>query len=210
MQAGDYIVTASALWLRDGAGTNFAQLALMPQGAVFNADGGEQNGFASGTFGAVQGWASIQYLEPVGSQMSVSPADVQAADNLLITGQDVAFRSEPKISEPAFGNGSNVSSLTNKSEIVSNDKIQDNGFQAVKYKGQDGWISVLYLQPTSSAPTPGLLPIPINPLNPPTPPPVSPASDQPPEVQTEVGKMSGGMVAVGLLALAAGIYFLAK
>jgi uncharacterized protein YgiM (DUF1202 family) len=217
MQAGDYYVTASALWLRDAPSTSGNQVALMPAGAVVHADGKENNGFASISFGQVLGWAAIPYLASVSNgtpnpspnpQPAATPDQIKASSQLLITGQDVALRSDSQISNPAFGSGSNVIVTTNKGEVVANQGAQQNGFCSVTYKGQPGWMSLLYLAPTDLSPTSGAIV-----KAPETPNPVielDDASTSSPPVQTEIGKVGGGVAAIGLLALAVGIYFLAK
>jgi hypothetical protein len=205
MHAGTSLVTHD-IWLREGPGTNYEPIALIPKGSTFEADGSESRAFAHGSFGPLKGWASMAYLFhsagnlDAGDVTTATAAEVQNAENLQLTGQDVAFRTEPKISTPAFGPGSNVIVTTNQGEVAKNGKIQDDGFQSVNYKGVDGWISVLYLKPTNAAPTPG--PIPQMPIQ--------PAPAPAPKVQTEIGPMTGGALALGLLALGAGIYFLAK
>jgi uncharacterized protein YraI len=203
MQAGSYS-TLTALWLRKGPGTNFEQLALMPQNATFVADGNEQNGFASGHFGQVAGWASVQYLGPLGQgvpQAQATPEAIQLASQLVITGEGVALRSAPEISSPAFGVGSNVVTMTTRGAIVQNQDDQKNGFEHITYNGQDGWLSLNYLAPkgTPLAPIQGVPQVPVKGVTP-----------EPPKVQTEIGAVGGGVAAVALIGVAIAIYFLAK
>lgn len=203
---GSCVVTHD-IYLREGPGTSYEPIAMIPKGSTFECDGNEQQAFAHGSFGPLTGWASMAYLFQnvqgldAGAITTAAPDAIEQADDLSLTGQDVAFRSEPKISDPHFGPGSNVIVTTNQGEVVKNNKIQTNAFQSVNYKGVDGWISVLYLEPTNASPTPGPIQ---HEDTPPTP------SDEPPKVQTEIGPMTGGALALGLLALGAGIYFLAK
>lgn len=207
MQRGACVVTHD-IYLREGPGTGYEAIAMIPKGSIFECDGSERNAFAHGSFGPLTGWASMSYLFhtaqglDAGAITTATTAEIQSAEDLMLTGQDVAFRKEPKISTPDFGPGSNVIVTTNEGEVVKNNKIQDNAFQSVNYKGVDGWISVLYLKPSAANPTPGPIQAPVEEL--PSPP---PAGDK---VQTEIGPMTGGAVALGLLALGAGIYFLAK
>lgn len=212
MQAGVYTVTAQGgAWLREGPGTDYMQLALVPQGAQVTADGAEQAAFARVKYGPVEGWIASPFL--AGAQPAADAQQVQASTNLEITGQDVALRQVPIISQPAYGPGSNVLVLTNKGEVVENLRATEGGFQRVGYKGQAGWMSLLYLRPTNARATmPGAGP---GPLAGPAPnveviKGQEPTPEQAAWVQTEVGPMSGGAVAGFLLLAALGIYFLAK
>jgi hypothetical protein len=215
MESGYYKVTAkSGLWLRSGPGTSYAQLALMPEGAIFVADGTSQGEWARGSFGAqgssgsVTGWAASAYLAPAEIDLRML-ADIQAAPALEITGEAVALRAGPVISQPPFGAGSNVITFTHKGEVVKNQSAIQNGFAYVTYKGQDGWMSVLYLKPTLAQPTEGTIAqLPPSPAPSPSPaPPVTKAD----VIQTEIGGVKGGgTVAAALLLAALGIYYLAK
>jgi hypothetical protein len=214
MVPGTYVVNAQGgLWLRDGPGTDQPEILLLPNGATVDTDanGTEQNGFASVFYGNVAGWSSIKFLSPV----SKNPvATVAQGDQLLpgfyeITGQDVALRMGPEISEPAFGGGSNVIVTSNKGEVVDLEGQQENGFAYVMYKGQTGWMSMRYLVGTQSPPTEaGPLagrPTPVAVVQPKEPAPVPQET-----IQTEVGKVSAPVVAGGLALLALAIYFVAK
>jgi hypothetical protein len=211
MVSGNYKVTAkSGLWLRSGPGTSYAQLALMPEGAIFAADGTSQGEWARGSFGGVTGWAAIAYLAPADADLQSTLADIQAAPALEITGEAVALRTGPVISQPPYGAGSNVITFTHKGEVVKNQSAIQNGFAYVTYKGQDGWMSVLYLKPTLAQPTEGAIAeLPPSPAPAPSPP--APPATKADVIQTEIGRVKGGgTVAAALLLAALGIYYLAK
>jgi hypothetical protein len=186
----------------------------MPEGAIFAADGTSQGEWARGSFGGVTGWAAIAYLAPAEVDLQSTLADIQAAPALEITGEAVALRTGPVISQPPYGAGSNVITFTHKGEVVRNQSAIQNGFAYVTYKGQDGWMSVLYLKPTLAQPTEGAIaelpPSQPSPAPAPSPSPAPPATKAD-VIQTEIGGVKGGgTVAAALLLAALGIYYLAK
>jgi uncharacterized protein YraI len=145
-----------------GPSVETAQIVAMPYGAIVKATGGEQNAFAEVIYGPNQGWASeaylaaapqnVQQVQQVAQQMFQGAAQQAPAQGqgpvgqvLSITGQDVALRSQPLISVPDFGQGSNVIVLTNKGETVTTLGPRQNAFTNVSYKGQSGWMSDRYL-----------------------------------------------------------------
>jgi len=216
---GTYKVTAQGgLWLREGPGTNTAELALMSEGATVDSDaqGSETNGFLHVFYGQLEGFASTKYLALQKPSVAAAVATAQvtpaAGPNFQITGQDVALRSGPMISTPdAYGPNSNVVTFTNKNEVARNDGQAQNGFALVTYKGTQGWMSQRYLQGSDLPLTPGQI-IPAT-LAISAPPPtyveLEKGEGEPPVV-TEAGLMKGGAVAPLLLLLAGVIYFLSK
>jgi uncharacterized protein YraI len=56
-------VTTSALNLRDGPGTGFEVLAVMPFGAAVETNGAPEGGFYPVSYGTLVGWASADFLD---------------------------------------------------------------------------------------------------------------------------------------------------
>lgn len=56
---------ADGLNLRDGPGTDFAVLAVMPEGTIVVQTGGPTDGFLEVDHGGTIGWASAQFLAPL-------------------------------------------------------------------------------------------------------------------------------------------------
>lgn len=153
------VTAQGGLFLRMGPSIQTQEIVAMPFGAIVKATGQENNAFAEVIYGASQGWASEAYLaaapqqvvQQVAQVMLGGAQQVQAQQGsvgtvLQITGQDVALRSGPLISQPDFGQGSNVIVLTNKGETVTTLGPRQNAFTNVTYKGQSGWMSDRYLQ----------------------------------------------------------------
>lgn len=216
--------TPGGLYLRVSPSVQANWQAAMPQGAQVIATGNESNGFAEVLYqGVIKGWASEQYLDlmqvqqaqqqvaqviqnvmqPAQQQMqNLDPKSIAAGLKLSITGQDVALRSAPAISVPAFGQGSNVIFLTSKGETATTIGPMQNGFTMVSVRSQEGWLSTQYL---SDVPPVGIV------ARPPQQPPAITVNAPPPQPKTGGAGVSGsaGFV-LGLGILVAVGYFMMK
>lgn len=155
------VTAQGGLYLRMGPSTETAAIVGMPFGAIVQATGQENNAFAQVVYNGQTGWASEAYLAAApqvvqqvaqlgGAMMGQAVQQGQGQQGpvgtvLTIIGQDVALRSAPLISQPDFGQGSNVIVLTNKGETVTTLGPRQNAFTNVSYKGKSGWMSDRYL-----------------------------------------------------------------
>jgi uncharacterized protein YgiM (DUF1202 family) len=134
-------VTTTNLNLRQGPGTNYDVLYIMPEGLKVQADLSpdmHQNGFVHVSWkdGENYGWASEQYLADVGTPSPGYPITGSA----VITDR-VNFRQGP-------GYDYYVQEvLDTGTEVDISDEIVD-GFRYVQYDGADGWIYNGYLDVT--------------------------------------------------------------
>ena len=135
-----YVNTSSQpLTLRNGAGTNYSQIALMSKGSSLTVlDGKRQtNGFYHVTYNGKMGYASAQYI-------SFSKPIV--VDNSSYTGY-VNTSSQPLTLRN--GAGTNYSQITlmpkGSSLTVLDGKKQTNGFYHVTYNGKTGYASAQYI-----------------------------------------------------------------
>jgi len=129
---GATTATTTDLNLRDGPGTGFAVLAVMPAGATVTLTGGSENGFLSVQYGGTAGWAAAEYL---GGGLASTPPP---ASGTAITTTDLNFRAGPSISDAVIAilpPGTSVTPLGQSS----------NGFIQVDYNGTPGWVSAEYI-----------------------------------------------------------------
>lgn len=208
------VTAQGGLYLRMGPSTDTQPIIGMPFGAIVQATGQEQNAFAQVVYNGQTGWASEAYLAEApqvqqvaqvaqqllggGMQQVAQQQQGPAGVQLGITGQDVALRSQPMISTPDFGNGSNVIVLTNKGEVVTTLGPRQNAFTQVNYKGREGWMSDRYLG-VGAGPSPG----PLTQPKPQQPPPIAVSAKPTPQ-----GGSATFVLGLGIL-LAAG-YFMVK
>lgn len=129
---GTATTTTTDLNLRDGPGTDFAVLAVMPTGATVTLTGSSENGFLSVQYGGTVGWAAVDYLAG-GSATTPSPATGAAT-----TTTDLNFRAGPSTSDAiiaVLAPGTSVTLLGQSS----------NGFIQVDYQGTTGWVYADYI-----------------------------------------------------------------
>lgn len=137
-------VTTSSLNLREGPGTNYDVLYVMPEGLEVQADLSpdmHQNGFVhiSWDDGENYGWAYEAYLADVGTQSPGYPITGTA-----VTTDRVNFRQGP-------GTDYYVQSVLAAGTVVNiSDEIVGN-FRYVQYGGTDGWIHNGYLDTDGGA-----------------------------------------------------------
>lgn len=145
-----------ALNLRAGAGTTFAQLAVMPAGSIVLLTGQSQNGFWQLTFDGRMGWASSQYLELLVSAPTatltpvLSPVSTQVA---TATSQANSRAQAIVRLNVRSGAGTNFPVIT----IIPSGGVVDllgqvqSGFQRIRYAQYEGWAYGSYLQPLSAS-----------------------------------------------------------
>ncbi len=138
--AAAWAVTTSDLNLREGPGTEYAVILVIPDGAGVNIVENMQNGFYRVRYDGVSGWASADYLDRSGggnpSPGGGSTATVSSALNL---------RAGPSTSDQ-------VLDVMPAGAVVSLAGVNHNGFASVIYNGVWGWASLDYLDGGSSAP----------------------------------------------------------
>jgi hypothetical protein len=152
-----------------------------------------------------------------GEAGDISNVPYQGAGTYVSTGSDVALRSEPVKSDPAFGpapsligGGSNVIELVQKGDVLDGTATDQNGFAFVTHRmtGKQGWMSEMYLYPRDVDPAALALPqnVPVMPVQPAPGPQPEPA----PEPAPGPSKTGAGAVVLGLLLIVVVGYGLAK
>ena len=67
--------TTANVNLRSGAGTSFAVLLVIPNGATVNTTGSVQNGFTQLTYNGTTGWSASQYISTCGGSTTATVID---------------------------------------------------------------------------------------------------------------------------------------
>jgi uncharacterized protein YraI len=119
--------TTTALNLRDGPGTGYPVLLVMPQGAVVQAYDRFQNGFQVVSYAGTFGWASIDYLTGTGGQPGT-----------LKTSVALNLRAQPSLS------GQVLKVLPAGTYVQATNQVV-NGFRQVTHNGVTGWAYDGYL-----------------------------------------------------------------
>ncbi len=127
--------TTANVNLRSGAGTNFAVLLVIPNGATVQTTGSVQNGFTQLTYNGITGWSASQYIST--SSGATTATVIDGALNL---------RSAPNTS------ASVVTVMPNGATVTITGALT-NGFYPVRYGTLSGYAFAAYLQ-IGSNPTP--------------------------------------------------------
>lgn len=135
-------VTASALNVRSGAGTNYGKIGLLSQGKVVQVTG-ESNGWYRIDFNGQTGWISAQYTKAVSSGGSTSNA-VAPAGEKSISEKYTVTASALNVRSGAGTNNSKIGMLSSGDVVTA--VAQSNGWLKIQFNGGFGWISADYAQ----------------------------------------------------------------
>ncbi len=127
--------TTANVNLRAGAGTSFAVLLVIPNGATVNTTGSVQNGFTQLTYNGTTGWSSSQYISTSGGSTTATVID--GALNLRSSASTTA----------------SVVTVMPGGATVTITGALINGFYPVRYGTLTGYAYAAYLQ-IGSNPTP--------------------------------------------------------
>lgn len=125
---GGTAITTSDLNLRDGPGTGYGVLIVMPEGAAVTLLGDSSNGFLSVSYGGIDGWASATYLDTGDGGGSSS----------AVTTSSLNLRDGPSTSAAVLL----VMPVGATAELTGD---PESGFYPVRYAGTDGWAFGDYL-----------------------------------------------------------------
>jgi hypothetical protein len=208
------IVSPTGAHFWDRPSTSGTKLAAVPFGARVNRIGPARNKFEHVIYQGRIGYVAEPFVRPVDAG-AISTVAFAGAGYYASTGSDVAIRSAPQISSPAFGAGSNVVGLLQLSDRFEATGEVTNGFAKGGSQKGVGWVSTLYLFAEDPAmrekagPAPSIVPIPTPAL--PTPPRgVIPEPKEKIDLVEEKITKSPLLLAGGFLLLAVVIYFVAK
>lgn len=135
-------VTASALNVRSGAGTNYGKIGLLSQGKVVQVTG-ESNGWYRIDFNGQTGWISAQYTKAVSSGGSTSNA-VAPSGEKSISEKYTVTASALNVRSGAGTNNSKIGMLSSGDVVTA--VAQSNGWLKIQFNGGFGWISADYAQ----------------------------------------------------------------
>lgn len=114
--------------LRDAPDPDADVVTVIPAGSRVAVTGGPDNGFYPVTYGGTDGWASADYL---------AFDDGGAGDGALTT-DDVNLRAGPSAADDVL----DVIPAGSQVSLTGDDA---NGYVAVSYQGEDGWVYQAYL-----------------------------------------------------------------
>ena len=139
----------TALNLRAGAGVSYAILAVMPAGATVTVRGAAQGGFLPVRYGAVDGWASADYLSSGGSAPAPAPTPSPGSGGATLrTTTDLNLRAGPSL------DGAVLLVMPPGAAVIDLGG-QQNGFRQVRYGSTSGWASTTYLTSGGTTSDPG-------------------------------------------------------
>ncbi len=134
---GGYIqVTASSLYLRSGAGKDYAALASIPGGTVLETRGSVGAWYIV-TYGKFTGFVCGDYVSATGKGGFTVNSDGSTESNaIIVTASSLNLRSAPDV------NSEKLASLPYGTEldILS----EENGWYKVSYEGTEGYVSAQY------------------------------------------------------------------
>ena len=124
--------TTANLNLRSGAGTSFAVLLVIPNGATVNTTGAVQNGFTQLIYNGTTGWSASQYLSFTGATTAAIVAD-----------GPLNLRSGP-------GNSFSVLALMPTGASLTITGALTKGYYPVEYNGTAGYAAAEFIQIVST------------------------------------------------------------
>ena len=136
-------VTTANLNLRSGAGTTFAVLLVIPNGATVTITGAAQSGFYPVTYNGTSGFVSATYLQ-IGSGPTPTPTPV---NRTAWTTANLNLRAGASTSTSV------LLVIPNGSQIVVTGNLTS-GFYPVRYGSTNGFASSTYITFTAPGPTP--------------------------------------------------------
>jgi uncharacterized protein YraI len=149
---GTRYVVDGRLNLRNGPGTSYGVVLVLPGGAAVTLTGEVSNGFSKLTYNGTTGWAATQYLAASAGSNSGSnsgnPSSGSTAIGDTVTGTAYTTGRLNMRSGPSTSNGVRLV-IPNGAKVDVMGSAQS-GFTPVRYNGTKGWASSGYL--TGSAP----------------------------------------------------------
>lgn len=135
--SGTYTVTASALNVRKGAGTNYSVIGSLKQGKVVTASG-ETNGWLQISYNGQTGYISKKYTTSGGNASSsgTTAQTSSSAKTGKVTASTLNVRKGPGTGYSKIGSLASGSSFSYTSD--------SNGWLQISYKGSVGYISKQY------------------------------------------------------------------
>lgn len=130
--------TTDQLNLRQVASLNGQILLVIPARAEVQGSNRAENGFREVTYGGTTGWASADYLVPLGSSTPDNPP--AAFDGTAVVEAATNFRSGPSL------NASIIRVLAAGTTVTVSDLVTD-GFRYSQVDGTNGWLYDLTLSP---------------------------------------------------------------
>jgi uncharacterized protein YraI len=158
---GTRYVVDGRLNLRNGPGTSYGVVLVMPDGAAVSLTGEVSNGFSKLTYNGTTGWAATQYLAGSSSSNSGSTSGDTSSSGSTAVGDTVTGTAYTTArlnlrSGPSTSNGVRLV-IPNGAKVDVMGSAQS-GFTPVRYNGTKGWASSGYLTgsaPGGSTPEPG-------------------------------------------------------
>ncbi|HEV2529811.1 MAG TPA: SH3 domain-containing protein [Thermomicrobiales bacterium] len=141
--------TTAAVNLRDGAGTTFSILALVPAGAVVTLTGQVANGWAPVRWNDRNGFISAQYL--VRGSGDTTGTAAPAPDSGAYTGRARVLEAVNMRSGPSTAAAITV--VVPAGSVVGTSEIVKDGFRAILFGGKSGWMIAGALVPETSSPS---------------------------------------------------------
>lgn len=132
---GSYTVTASALNVRKGPGTNYGALGQLKSGNVVTANG-ESNGWLKISYKGQTGWISKKYTRSGGNASGGNNTSAPQSKSGRVTASSLNVRKGPGTGYDKLGALSSGASFSYTGE--------SNGWLKISYKGQTGWIAKKY------------------------------------------------------------------
>lgn len=131
--------TTANLNLRSGPGTDYSVLVVIPAGAQVQGSNRYDSGFREVTYNGTTGWASDDYLTPLGSSNPTNPP--AAFDGTAVVEAATNFRDDASL------NAGIILVLPAGATVSVSDQVT-NGFRYSQYNGTNGWVYDLALSPT--------------------------------------------------------------
>ena len=139
-------VTASALNVRKGAGTNYGKLGTLSKGKVVQVTG-ESNGWYRIDFNGQAGWISGQYTKSVSSSGSTTPSPETSKPSTSETSVNEKYTvtaTSLNVRSGAGTKNSKIGSLSYAAVVTA--VAESNGWLKIQYNKGYGWICDDYVE----------------------------------------------------------------
>ena len=134
-QAGG-LLTTTDLNLREGPGTGYRVLLVIPAGAHVSDHGVVENGFRQVAYANTRGWASAQYL--AAADTGGNPGDSPVVIGSAVATVDLNLRAGP-------GTNHQVLRVLARGTTVQTTDFAAAGYRYVIHEGLSGWVAEQYL-----------------------------------------------------------------
>ncbi len=134
------------LYLRNGPGTTYGVLQVMPAGATVTIVSGPSNGWYQVTHQGTTGWASAQYLDVDDSTGPEEPEEPPTGTGTATVNENLNLRSGP-------GTTYGVLKVMPRGATVTVVTDPGTGWLQVTHQGTTGWASSQYLTMGGTPPT---------------------------------------------------------